>query len=84
MEIKYEAWTNFMETFDYESDVSQFKYDFQCMTKNFGVAYMEYCKAAWSVNHGVMTEEEFMRFNGNMPKGFFDKKIRGCEGNGKA
>jgi hypothetical protein len=76
-EIKKVAWDKFIETMDYDSDVNNFKYDFKYMTKNHGNAFIEYCKAMWEANEGVQTEEEFMKMNANMPKGFFDKVIKG-------
>lgn len=75
MEIKKEAWDNFMTSFDFESDTNNFKYDFIIMTKKYGTAYIEYCKNMWSANYGVQTEDEFMKMNANMPKSFFDKVI---------
>jgi hypothetical protein len=76
MDIKTDAWNNFMDSFDMESDVNNFKYDFKIMTKKYGQAYMEFCKAQWSANDGVQTEEEFMRMNANMPRSFFDKVVK--------
>jgi len=76
-EIKKVAWDKFIETMDYDSDVNNFKYDFKYMSKNHGNAFIEYCKAMWGANEGVQTEEEFMKMNANMPKGFFDKVIKG-------
>ena len=77
MDIKADAWNNFMTSFDYESNVSNFKFDFKTMTKKYGQAYMEFCKSQWSANDGVQTEEEFMKMNGDMPKSFFDKVVKG-------
>jgi len=76
IEIKKDAWDNFLSAFDYESDVSNFKYDFKVMTKKYGQAYMTFCKAQWSANEGVQTEEEFMKMNGNMPRSFFEKVVK--------
>ena len=76
MEIKSEAWNNFITSFDVKSDVSNFKYDFKTMTKKYGQAYMVFCKAQWSVNEGVQTEDEFMKMNADMPKSYFDKVIK--------
>ena len=75
--IKKDAWDNFMTSFDYESDTSNFKYDFKQMTKMFGKAYIEYCKAMWEANDGVQSEEEFCKMNANMPMVFFDKTVKG-------
>lgn len=45
------------------------------MSKAYGLAYIEYLQAAWQANAGCLTEEEFCRVNGGVPKGFFDKKV---------
>jgi hypothetical protein len=74
-DIKRDAWDNFITSMDFESDTSNFKYEFGVMTKKYGQAYIEFCKAAWFANDGVMTEEEFMKMNGNMPRSFFDKTV---------
>lgn len=84
MEIKKDAWEKFIMIFDFESDTSNFKISFKDITKKYGNAYIEYCKSAWNVNDGVMTEDEFMKMNGDIPKGFFDKNIRVSEETGKA
>jgi hypothetical protein len=75
-EIKRPAWDNFCDAMDFESDDRNFKHDFGVMTKKFGNAYIEFCKAAWEANDGVMSEEEFMKMNANMPRGFFDRVIK--------
>ncbi len=84
MEIKKDAWSKFLDIMDFESDDSNFKISFKDITKKYGNAYIEFCKAAWSVNDGIQTDEEFMKMNGDMPKGFFDKNIRVSEETGKA
>jgi len=75
MEIKTAAWEHFISHMDSESDVSNFTKDFKFMSKKCGQAYIVFCKAMWEANEGVMTEDEFMVMNGNMPRGFFDKVI---------
>jgi hypothetical protein len=77
MEIKKDAWDKFLESMDVESPDSNFKYDFVYMTKKYGVAYIEFCKAAWSANEDVLTEEEFMTMNGGMPRKFFEARVNG-------
>lgn len=74
-EIKGDAWRNFMTSIDFESNENNFKYDFQVMTKRYGQAYIEYCRAAWFVNDNILTEEEFRKINGNIPESFFNKVI---------
>ena len=76
VDIKKGAWDNFMTSFDYESDESNFRFEFKVMTKKFGQCYIEYCRAMWKANEGVQTEEEFCRMNGNMPMGFFNGKVK--------
>lgn len=77
MNIKGDAWRNFTDSMDFESDDKNFKYDFKTMTRKYGRAYIEFCKAAWQANDGVMSEEEFMKINADMPRKFFDKTIKG-------
>jgi len=76
MEIKKDAWMKFCDIIDTESNTSNFKIGFQDITKKFGAAYIEYCKAMWEANDGVMTEDEFIAMNGNMPKSFFENRIK--------
>lgn len=77
MEVKKEAWDNFMSTIDFESDENNFKYDFKIMSKKYGHAFIVYCRAAWQSNEGVQTEEEFCKMNADMPMSFFQKTIKG-------
>jgi hypothetical protein len=77
MDIKKDAWDNFISAMDYDSDDKNFIYDFKVMTKKYGQAYMEYCKAMWQANDGVQSEDEFMRMNGDIPVGYFNKVIKG-------
>jgi hypothetical protein len=72
MEIQKEAWNKFIEIIDFESNDSNFKISFKDITKKYGNAYIENCKAAWFANCGIQTEEEFMKMNGDMPRSFFD------------
>ena len=77
MEVKKEAWNKFIATMDFESDVNNFKICFKDMSKKHGNAFIIFCKAAWSANDDVMTEEEFMKINCDMSRGFFEKNIKG-------
>ena len=77
MEIKKEAWEKFLDIMDFESETSNFKISFKDITKKYGNAYIAFCKAQWSANDDVMTEDEFMKMNGDMPRGFFEKNIKG-------
>lgn len=75
MEIKKDAWDNFISMMDMESNTSNFKQDFKVLSKKCGQAYIAFCKAMWEANEDVMTEDEFMEMNGNIPRGFFEKLI---------
>lgn len=77
MEVKKEAWEKFIGIMDFESDTSNFKISFKDITKKYGNAYIFYCRAAWEANDGVLSEEEFIKVNGEMPRGFFEKNIMG-------
>ena len=66
----------FDDIFDCESDISNFKVDFKELTSKHGVDYISFCQAMWQANEGIMTEDEFMKMNGNMPKGFFEKVVK--------
>jgi len=63
------------DVIDYQSDSSNFKISFKELTAKYGGEYIALVKAMWQVNDGVLSEEEFMKMNGNMPKNFFDKVI---------
>ena len=77
MEVKQKAWDNFMSNaIDIESNSSNFKFDFNVLSKKYGQAYISFCKAMWVANENVMTEVEFINMNGKMPKGFFDKVLK--------
>lgn len=77
MNVKKQAWDNFINNaMDCESDTSNFKVPFKVLSKKYGQAYIVFCRAMWEANEGVMTEEEFIKMNGNMPKSFFDKVIK--------
>ena len=76
MEIKKRAWDNFLDAVDFESDTSNFKYDFKVMTKKYGQAFMFYCINAWEINNDIMSEEEFCDINGNIPESYFKKIIK--------
>lgn len=49
---------------------------FKTLTKKYGKAYISYLQAAWAANEGCLTEEEFCELNGDVPKGFFDKRVK--------
>jgi hypothetical protein len=70
------ATNRIFEIMDFESDVQNFKVDFKVATKRYGREFISIVKAMWEANDGVQTEEEFCEMNCNMPKGFFENKIR--------
>lgn len=76
MEIKKQAWDNFMNSVDFDSDVNNFKYEFKVMTKKYGQSYMGWCRNIWKNNEGVQTEEEFCKMNANMSIKYFEKVIK--------
>jgi hypothetical protein len=49
---------------------------FDKLSKLYGTAYLQCVYDAYSCNGGCMTDEEFCQYWGNIPKGFFDKKIK--------
>lgn len=62
------------EAFDFESDVNNFKFPFHIMTKKYGRAFIEYCRAMWYVNE-TQDVDEFCKMNANMPIKFFENTI---------
>ena len=77
MTVKIDDWNRLIrEAVDEESETSNFNLPFKKLTKKYGLAYIEYCKAAWSANDGCLTEAEFCALNGGIPKGFFDRKVK--------
>ena len=64
------------EVIDCGGDESNFTIPFNELSKKYGAEYIVLCKAMWQANDNVMTEEEFMKMNGNMPRGFFEKVIK--------
>ena len=56
----------------YTSDDSNVKYDFNKMTKKFGIAYLSYLEAAYECKDS-MTDEDFCKLNGNVPINFLEK-----------
>ena len=60
---------------DFESDDKNFTMDFKKASKKIGKEFIEIIQVMWSVNDNVQTEEEFCEMN-NIPKGFFENKIK--------
>ncbi len=79
-EVKAKDWSRFVgeamnEEFDDESG-SNFNLGFKRLTKKYGSQYIEYCKAAWNANDGILSEDEFCQINGGIPKGFFNGVVK--------
>ena len=76
IQIKGDAWKKFIdESMDMDGNTN-FRFPFGIMTKKYGQCYIEFCREMWSANEGVMTEEEFMKMNADMPRSFFEKAIK--------
>ena len=78
--MKSRSTNRIIEAMDFESDTSNWKYDFKVMSKRYGRDFIDTMKAMWSANYDVQTEDEFCEMNG-IPKGFFDKVIKNNSGN---
>ena len=64
------------EVIDFNNESSNFTISFKELTKKYGMEYIAICQAMWGANEGVMPEEEFMKINGDMSKGFFENAIK--------
>ena len=53
-----------------------FLVDFNVLTRRYGAEYVVLCKDMWATNCGILSETEFMKMNGDMPRGFFEKVIK--------
>lgn len=70
-------WNDFVTNFvDSESDVSNVKGTFSTISRTQAVPYYEFLKAQWICSRDHMTEEEFCKMNGDVPKKFFDGNIK--------
>ena len=75
-EVTEQAQKKIVDSFDFESEDNNFKFDFKIMTKKFGGTFIEHCRAAWVACGDTMTPDEFCKINANMPIGFFKSKIQ--------
>ena len=66
----------FKDVLEFDGDGSNFKVGFKELTSKYGSDYISFCRAMWYANDGIFSEEEFMKINGNMPRGFFEKVIK--------
>lgn len=64
-----------IESLDYDSHTSNFKYPFTKMTKLYGKEFIELLQAMWLANGEGQTEEEFCLMNGIDSK-FFNKVVK--------
>lgn len=73
------------------ADDKAWKYPFAKMCKNYGKVFIEMLQASWALNlesmkyckeaslgYGYLTEEEFCYYN-DLPKGFFENKIKSID-----
>ena len=64
------------EVLDFESDEANFTVSFKILTKKYGREFKAYAQAAWLANDGILTEDQFMKMNAGIPKGYFDKVVK--------
>lgn len=50
-------------------------YPFPRMSKDFGLEFIEYLRAAYLAKD-ELTDEEFCKINGDVPRGFLEKKVK--------
>lgn len=67
---------NIENIIDFENDDKNFTMDFTKAGKKVGRDFIEMIQAMWASNGGSQTEEEFCKMNGDIPKGFFDNKVK--------
>ncbi len=71
--IKEDGWNRFIEKgLKIGDENSNVQHEFSRMTKEFGISYLEYLKAAYEVKD-EMTDEEFCKLNGGIPFAFLAK-----------
>lgn len=68
-----------------DSEISNFNTSFKNLTRKYGEAYIFYLHAAWAANFvdnkQILSDDEFVSLNGNMPRGFFEKIVKSKVGN---
>lgn len=74
-----EEWHNFVKNWVSYDDKSNVKSEFSKLSKSGGIAYMEYLQTAWVVCKDSMTEADFCNINGNVPRKFFETKIKDAQ-----
>jgi len=56
-----------------EAAQTNVKHDFPKMSKRFGIYYLTYLNAVYLACENVLDEEEFCKYNGNVPKEFIKR-----------
>lgn len=51
---------------DFKSDINNFKYSFEKMTKIYGRQFIEHCRASWITCKDIMSVEEFCKMNAKL------------------
>jgi hypothetical protein len=64
-----------IEAMDFESDIKNWKYPFNIMTKKYGKDFIMMLKAMWVANGDGQSEEEFCEMN-DISNAFFIKVIK--------
>lgn len=75
-ELKQDEWNRLVTEGLSDDGQSNTRFPFSTMSKKFGLAWLEYCKVAWQANEGCMSEDEFCKINGEIPRKFFETKIK--------
>jgi len=65
--MKADEWSRFVREALVTDGDSNVALPFKKLTKNYGRAYIEYLRAAWTANEGCLTESEFCEINGGVP-----------------
>ena len=74
-DITHQEQIKIIDSFDFESDTNNFKFDFKTMTKRFGRSFIEYCRIMWYVDE-TNNIDSFCKMNADIPKGFFENMIK--------
>ena len=64
------------EVIDFNDELNNFTISFKELTKKYGMEYIVFCQSMWGANENIMSEDEFMKINGDMPKSFFENTIK--------
>ena len=72
---KADAWNRFVKEGLIDGEESNVSHPFRKLSKLYGLAYIDYLQAAWAANADSLTVAEFCAVNGEIPAGFFAKKV---------